>query len=57
MLLPALARAKEKAKAIACNNNERQLIVATLCYEDDQKALPIGYPPTYGLVRTPRFGM
>ena len=50
LLLPALARAKEKAKAIACNNNERQLIVATLLYEDDQKALPIGYPPTYGLV-------
>ena len=52
LLLPALAQAKSKAQAIACNNNERQLIVATILYEDDQKALPIGYPPTYGLIYT-----
>jgi len=49
LLLPALARAKEKAKAIACSNNVRQLIVAAICYEDDQKVLPIGWPGTYGL--------
>jgi prepilin-type N-terminal cleavage/methylation domain-containing protein/prepilin-type processing-associated H-X9-DG protein len=48
LLLPALARAKEKAKTIGCNNNERQMILATLLYEDDQKALPLGYPPTFG---------
>jgi prepilin-type N-terminal cleavage/methylation domain-containing protein len=48
LLLPALSQAKGKAQAIACNNNERQLIVATLVYEDDQKALPLGYPPTFG---------
>ena len=52
LLLPALAQAKGKAQAIACNNNERQMILAALLYEDDQKALPIGYPPTYGLVYT-----
>ena len=44
MLLPALAQAKDKAKAIACNNNLRELIVATTIYEDEQKALTIGYP-------------
>jgi prepilin-type N-terminal cleavage/methylation domain-containing protein/prepilin-type processing-associated H-X9-DG protein len=45
LLLPALALAKDQAKATACNNNLRQLILATVNYEDDQKALPLGYPP------------
>jgi prepilin-type N-terminal cleavage/methylation domain-containing protein/prepilin-type processing-associated H-X9-DG protein len=45
LLLPALALAKDQAKATSCNNNLRQLIVATVIYEDDQKALPLGYPP------------
>jgi prepilin-type N-terminal cleavage/methylation domain-containing protein/prepilin-type processing-associated H-X9-DG protein len=49
LLLPALAQAKEKAKAIACNSNLHQLIVAAILYEDDQKALPIGWPPNLGL--------
>jgi len=48
LLLPALAQAKDHGKAIFCNNNLRQLIVATICYEDDQKALPIGWPPDVG---------
>jgi prepilin-type N-terminal cleavage/methylation domain-containing protein/prepilin-type processing-associated H-X9-DG protein len=45
LLLPALAQAKDKAKAMACNNNLRQLIVATVIYNDEQNALPLGYPP------------
>ena len=49
MLLPALAKAKDKAKATSCGNNLRQLIVATIIYEDEQKALPVGWPPTLGL--------
>ena len=49
LLLPALALAKDKAKATACGNNLRQLILATVYYEDEQKALPIGYPPNLGL--------
>jgi len=49
MLLPTLAKAKDKAKSIYCNNNLRQLIVATTIYEDEQKALPIGWPPNLGL--------
>jgi prepilin-type N-terminal cleavage/methylation domain-containing protein/prepilin-type processing-associated H-X9-DG protein len=48
LLLPALASAKGKSKAIACNNNLRQLILATALYEDDQKALPIGWPAGIG---------
>ena len=48
LLLPALATAKDRAKATFCSNNLRQLIVATTCYEDDQKALPIGWPPGVG---------
>ena len=49
LLLPALATAKDRAKATFCNNNLRQLIIATVCYEDDQKALPIGWPPGVGV--------
>ncbi len=46
LLLPALAMAKDRAKAASCNSNLRQLILATMCYEEDQKALPIGWPPS-----------
>src|SRR5947209_3436457 len=35
MLLPALARAKEAGKRIACVNNLRQLDLATAMYLDD----------------------
>jgi len=45
MLLPALAAAKDQANCTYCRNNCRQLILATLEYEDDTKALPLGYPP------------
>jgi len=48
LLLPSLALAKDRAKAMSCNNNLRQLILATMSYEDDQKALPIGWPPDVG---------
>ena len=48
LLLPALGSAKDRAKATFCNNNLRQLILATTLYEDDQKALPIGWPPGVG---------
>jgi len=48
MLLPALARAKEKAKRIACLNNMRQTGLALKLYEDDHSGrLP---PRTHGVL-------
>jgi prepilin-type processing-associated H-X9-DG protein/prepilin-type N-terminal cleavage/methylation domain-containing protein len=41
MLLPALAKAKEKAKAISCVNNLKELGIALMIYEDDNKYFPI----------------
>ncbi len=35
MLLPALARAKEKGRSMACLNNVKQLALATMMYADD----------------------
>jgi prepilin-type N-terminal cleavage/methylation domain-containing protein len=41
MLMPALARAKESGKAIACDNNLRQMGIATQMYVgDNQDTLP-----------------
>ena len=40
MLLPALAKAKEKAKSIKCVNNLKQLGIALMLYEDDNKYYP-----------------
>jgi len=37
MLLPALAKAKSKAKQIACTNNERQIALACSMYFSDNK--------------------
>jgi prepilin-type N-terminal cleavage/methylation domain-containing protein/prepilin-type processing-associated H-X9-DG protein len=41
MLLPALSKAKEKAKAIACTNNNRQIGLALMMYAgDNAESLP-----------------
>lgn len=37
MLLPALSKAKERAKRVACINNLRQVGLACLMYSEDQK--------------------
>ena len=44
MLLPALAKAREKARAVRCLSNERQGITALLMYADDnQDYIPRAY--------------
>ena len=49
MLLPALARAKEKAKAVRCVSNEKQIALGYLLYTDDHNNyLPIAGIPYEG---------
>ena len=50
MLLPALARAKETAKRIACTNNEKQLALSALMWVDDNDGK---YPPRGGNPKWP----
>ena len=44
MLLPALSRAKEKARSIKCNNNLRQQGIALAIYTDDNQDYYPAYP-------------
>ena len=44
LLLPVLAKARDKGRSTFCANNERQMILAALMYEEDFKVLPMGYP-------------
>jgi prepilin-type N-terminal cleavage/methylation domain-containing protein/prepilin-type processing-associated H-X9-DG protein len=47
LLLPALAKAKQKAQGIKCMNNNRQLALAWLMYGDDNKdSVPSTIAPT-----------
>ena len=48
MLLPALARAKQKGQQTACLSNMRQIGMATMMYANDHKDfLPYGYAYTW----------
>ncbi len=52
MLLPALNSAREKAKAISCANNMKQIMLATVQYMDDNNSFMVGYGDTYYGVET-----
>ena len=44
MLIPALARARDKGRAAACQSNLRQLILAAILYDEDSGVYPVGWP-------------
>jgi len=44
LLFPAIARAKDKGKTTKCASNERQLIMALIMYEQDQRYYPGTWP-------------
>lgn len=48
MLLPSLAKAKDKGRFVSCQSNVRQIGLAAMMYDEDYKALPKGYPPSQG---------
>src|SRR5215831_14557618 len=50
MLLPSLASSKDKGKSVMCGGNLRQLILATMMYDDDHKVLPIGWDPNFNSI-------
>jgi prepilin-type N-terminal cleavage/methylation domain-containing protein/prepilin-type processing-associated H-X9-DG protein len=57
MLLPALGKAKEKAKKINCFNNLKQMGLAMLMYADDNDGrVPRGNAPLWWQVYTPALG-
>jgi prepilin-type N-terminal cleavage/methylation domain-containing protein len=49
MLLPALAKAKQKAKQAGCINNSHQIGIALVMYADDFKQYPSCYDPVKGI--------
>jgi len=54
LLLPALAKAKAKAKTIACTSNQKQIILGYLLYADDNgNYLPVAGQDTGGIVVLP----
>lgn len=43
MLLPALSKAREKARAISCTSNQKQMALSWLMYADDHDGMVLAY--------------
>ena len=57
LLLPALSRAKAKAKQASCSNNLKQMGLAMIMYADDSNGLvPRGNEPYWWLIYIPYLG-
>src|SRR5207253_1372618 len=57
LLLPALGKAKEKAKKASCYNNLKQMGLAMIMYADDSNGLvPRGNEPYWWLIYIPYLG-
>src|SRR6201992_1720775 len=52
MLLPALAKAKQKAIATQCINNGKQFMVAWTMYADDSNGMLVPNPSTAQIITT-----
>jgi len=44
LLLPTLARARDKGKSAKCQSNLRQLGMAAMMYDEENQVYPIGWP-------------
>ncbi len=53
MLLPVLARARDKGRAAVCQGNLRQLILAATLYDQDHNSFPIGWDNNAGSQKPP----
>ena len=51
LLLPVLARARDKGKTAKCMSNLRQLGMAAMLYDEDNQVYPVGWPPDTDLAR------
>ena len=45
ILLPTLARARDKGRTGKCTSNLRELGMAAMLYDEDYKVYPVGWPP------------
>jgi prepilin-type N-terminal cleavage/methylation domain-containing protein/prepilin-type processing-associated H-X9-DG protein len=44
LLFPALGRSKDKGKTAKCQSNQKQLFLAAMMFESDNRLYPVGFP-------------